>query len=198
MARMIEGSEVLAVDASEAMLAEARRHRPHPAVRYLTGEAAALPVPADACDLALMSRVVHHLPDRVRAAREVARVLRADCRVIVRTTFRERLDAVVYDYWPRLRAIDERRFSGEEEVVADFLAAGFALEEVTSLAQPVTDGLAAYHARLTTRPQSKFTHLTPEEFRQGLAALESAAREEAADGPRPVLERYDVAVFTLS
>ncbi|GAA2104306.1 hypothetical protein GCM10009801_79830 [Streptomyces albiaxialis] len=94
--------------------------------------------------------------------------------------------------------VDERRFPGEEEVVADFRSAGFALEEVTSLAQPVADGLAAYHARLTTRPQSKFTHLTPEEFRQGLAAMESAAREEATGSPRPVLERYDVAVFALS
>ncbi|MBH5336718.1 class I SAM-dependent methyltransferase [Streptomyces pactum] len=197
MARWIAGSEVVAVDASEAMLTEARRHHPHPAVRYLRGEAEAVPAAADSFDLALLSRVIHHIPDRAAAARELARVLRTGGRVVVRTTFRERLDAVVYDHWPRLRTIDERRFPGEAEVVADFLSAGFALEEVTSFAQPVTASLAEYHARLTGRPQSKFTHLTDEEFHQGLARLEAAARTEAPDGPRPVLERYDVAVFSL-
>ncbi|MEW2219024.1 hypothetical protein AB0939_06850 [Streptomyces sp. NPDC006990] len=48
------------------------------------------------------------------------------------------------------------------------------------------------------RPQSKFTHLTDEEFHRGLVRLEAGARSEALDEPRPVLERYDVAVFSRS
>lgn len=179
-------------------MAEVRRPHPHPAVRYLLGEAEAVPAAAGAFDLALMPRVVHHIPDRARAARELARVLRCDGRVVMRTTFRERLDADVYDYWPRLRTIDERRFPGEREVVAAFLSAGFAVEEVTSFAQPATESLAEYHARLITRPQSKLTHLTTEEFRRGLARVEAAAREEALGEPRPVLERDDAAVFSRS
>jgi hypothetical protein len=105
--------------------------------------------------------------------------------VVVRTTFRERLDSVVYDHWPLLREADERRFQGEAEVVADFAAGGFAL--------PVTASPRDHHDRLVTRPQSKFGHLTPEQFRAGLASLEAAAR---AGGAGPVLERYDVAVFS--
>lgn len=198
MARWIEGSEVVAVDASEVMLAEARRHHPHPAVRYLSGEAEAVPAAAGVFDLALMSRVIHHIPDRARAARELVRVLRVGGKVVVRTTFRERLDALVYDHWPQLRAIDERRFPGEEEVVADFVSAGFTLDEVNSFAQPIAANLAEYHARLVSRPQSKFTHLTDEEFHRGLVCLEDAARSEALDRPRPVVERYDVAVFSRS
>ncbi|MET9956871.1 class I SAM-dependent methyltransferase [Streptomyces sp. NPDC006339] len=195
MARWIPGADVLAVDASEAMLAEARCHHPHPAVRYVAGTDEAVPAPSGAFDLALLSRVIHHLTDRARAVREVARVLRAGGTAVVRTTFRERLDAAVYDHWPRLRAIDERRFPGEDEVVADFTAAGFAVAELTSFAQPVAASLADYRARLATRPQSKFTHLTAAEFRDGLARMEAAARAEGREGPRPVLERYDVAVF---
>ncbi|MER0240479.1 hypothetical protein AAHZ94_00240 [Streptomyces sp. HSW2009] len=117
---------------------------------------------------------------------------------MVRTTFRERLDAVVYDYWPQLRALDARRFPNRAEVVADFLAAGFRLESVDSFAQPVAAGLADYRARLTHAPQSKFTQLTDAQFTRGLARMEAAAAAEAAaGGPRPVLERYDVAVFAL-
>ncbi|MER7540725.1 class I SAM-dependent methyltransferase [Streptomyces sp. NPDC097704] len=59
VARWTEGSEVVAVDASEAMLAEARRHHSPPAVRYLPGEAGAVPAAEGAFDLALMSRVIH-------------------------------------------------------------------------------------------------------------------------------------------
>ncbi|WP_323378837.1 class I SAM-dependent methyltransferase [Streptomyces smaragdinus] len=193
MARWIEGSEVVGVDASEAMLGEARRHHSCPGVRYLPGEAEALPVGAGGFDLALMSRVIHHIPDRVGAGRELVRVLREGGRVVVRTTFRERLDAAVYDYWPQLRASDARRFPGEAEVVEDFVAAGLVLEEVTSFAQPVVANLAEYHARLVGRPQSKFNCLTDEDFRQGLARLETAAGGEDTG---PVLERYDVAVFS--
>ncbi|MFF5393362.1 class I SAM-dependent methyltransferase [Streptomyces sp. NPDC013012] len=196
MARWIEGSEVMAVDASEVMLAEARRHHPHPAVRYLSGEAEAVPAAAGTFDLALMSRVIHHIPDRARAARELVRVLRIGGRVVIRTTFRERLDALVYDFWPQLQAIDEQRFPGEEEVVGDFVSVGFTLDEVTSFAQPVATNLAEYHARLVSRPQSKFTHLTNEEFHRGLVRLEATARSEALGEPRPVLERYDVVVLS--
>ncbi|MFD7612396.1 hypothetical protein [Streptomyces sp. NPDC059828] len=99
---------------------------------------------------------------------------------------------------PQLRTIDERRFPGEAEAVADFVSAGFTWDEVTSFAQPVAASLADYHARLIGRPQSKFTYLTDEEVHQGLVRLEAEARSEALDKPRPVLERYDVAVFSRS
>ncbi|WP_282697997.1 class I SAM-dependent methyltransferase [Streptomyces sp. CC208A] len=190
------GARVLAVDASEAMPAEARHHHPHPAVHYVPGTAEALPAPSASFDLALLSRVVHHLPDRPRAARELARVLRPDGRVAVRTAFREHLDSLVHTYCPRLRAVDERRFPGEDEPAADFAAGGLDLLGAASFAQPVTASLTAYHARLATRPRSKFTHLTDAEFRDGPARLEAAARAERATAPEPVLERYDVAVFT--
>jgi hypothetical protein len=58
---------------------------------------------------------------------------------------------------------------------------------------------------MTTRPQSKFTHLTEAEFAAGLARLAADAKAEAELSvsprpvpPRPVSERYDVAVFRLS
>lgn len=197
IARWIAGASVLAVDPSEAMLAEARRYHPHPAVRYVSGSAQSLPAPDDAFDLALLSRVIHHLPDRPAAARELARVLRPGATAVIRTTFRERLDALVYDYWPPLRAVDAVRFPGEEEVVAEFAAAGFALRTSTSFAQPVTRSLREYHARMVSRPQSKFGHLTTEEFHEGLERLAHAAANEPPDRPVPVVERYDVAVFDL-
>jgi ubiquinone/menaquinone biosynthesis C-methylase UbiE len=83
MARWLEGSSVLAVDASEAMLADAQRHHAHPCVRFVSGAAEAVPASADTFDLAFLSRVIHHLHDRAEAARELARVLRVGGKVIV-------------------------------------------------------------------------------------------------------------------
>lgn len=188
-------SRVVGVDPSVAMLGEALRYNTHPRVRYVGGSADAVPTRGGLFDLALLSRVVHHLPDRRACARELARVLRPDGVVVIRTTFRERLDALVYHYWPRLRNSDERRFPGREEVVADFAACGFALRQIDSLAQPVTASLREFHARMTTRPQSKFTRLTAAEYDEGLRRLAIDAAAEPEDAPRPVRERYDIAVF---
>ncbi|GAA2330100.1 hypothetical protein [Streptomyces violaceusniger] len=116
--------------------------------------------------------------------------------MLVRTTFRERLHALIYGHWPKLRSIDERRFPGESEVVTDFVAAKFALEEVTSFVRPVTASLEEYHARLVTGPQSKFTFLTAEQFCEGLARLAAAAHSQALDEPQPFFERYDVVVVS--
>ncbi|MEX0169180.1 class I SAM-dependent methyltransferase [Streptomyces sp. LMG1-1-1.1] len=195
-ARWLAPSTVVGVDPSEAMLAEAARLHTHPVVHYLRGDAEALPVRSGTFDLALLSRVVHHLPDRPRAARELARVLRPGGVVVVRTTFRERLDALVYDYWPRLRELDRERFPSADDLIGDFAGAGFTVLKVTSFARPVAEDLRTYHARLTTRPPSKFGRLSPAEFEDGLDHLAADARRERATGPVPVDKRYDLMVLT--
>ncbi|MFF5428444.1 MULTISPECIES: class I SAM-dependent methyltransferase [Streptomyces] len=195
MARLLEPAVVLGVDASLPMLEEARRFGAPPAVRYVAGVADAVPVRDGVFDLALLSRVIHHLPDRTGAARELARVLRPGGVVVVRTTFRERLDALVYDYWPGLRELDEGRFPSEAEVVGDFTGAGFGVRSVLSFAQPVTGSLRAYHARMVARPQSKFTQLSDGEFLEGLERLGQDAAAEPVDRPAAVRERYDVVVL---
>lgn len=197
MARQLGASRVLAVDASAAMLAEARRHHPHPAVRYVSGAAESVPADADSFQLALLSRVIHHLPDRRAVAHELARVLCPGGVVLIRTTFRERLDALVYDYWPRLRQLDAHRFPAETDVLADFAEADFEVRTLTYFAQPVTASLRDYHARMVSRPQSKFTYLTDAEFDAGLRRLAADAERERSAGPTPVRERYDVAVLSL-
>lgn len=197
MARWMPASFVLGVDPSEPMLAEARRFSGHGRVRYVGGSAEAVPTRGGLFDMALISRVIHHLPDRRACAAELARVLRPGGVVVIRTTFRERLDALVYQYWPSLVPCDARRFPARQEVIADFTAAGFTPEEITSFAQPVVDSLRLYHARMATMPQSKFNQLTGREFQAGLGRLASDAAAEDPAHPIAVAERYDVAVLSL-
>ncbi|MDH6122609.1 SAM-dependent methyltransferase [Kitasatospora sp. GAS204A] len=211
LAEVLPAAEVTGVEPSAPMLAEAERHNAHPRVRYLAGPAEALPVPDAGFDLALLSRVVHHLPDRPVAARELARVLRPGARLVIRTTVRERLDAPVYRYWPRLLETDAERFPSERQIVEDFTPAGFAVHRVHSFSRPVASDLREWRERIGGRAQSKFLALSEAEFAAGLARLDAelaggggagatgAARDGGATGDggatAPVLERYDVIVL---
>ncbi|MDH6131200.1 ubiquinone/menaquinone biosynthesis C-methylase UbiE [Kitasatospora sp. MAA4] len=196
LADLADGALVVGIEPAAPMLAEAVRRNARPRVRYLAGSAEALPVADAGFDLALLSRVVHHLPDRPAAAREMLRVLRPGGRLVIRTTFRERLDALVYTYWPRLRETDAGRFPAEREVLADFTAAGFTVHRVFSQALAVARDLGEFRDRLTDRPQSKFLALTEREFAEGLARLSADALDaRRAAAAQPVRERYDLVVL---
>ena len=190
LARSAAARTVIAIDASPAMLGHAERHEN---VRYLTADAAALPLAGARIDLAVLSRVIHHLPDRRRAGAELKRVLRPGGAVVVRTTVRERLDSIVYEYWPELRPLDAGRFPSEAEIITDFSAAGLRIAGVLSFGQPVQPGLRAWRAAIELRPQSKFCQLTDAQFRSGLDRLDKAIAAAACDDP--VNERYDVLIF---
>jgi ubiquinone/menaquinone biosynthesis C-methylase UbiE len=185
---------VMGVEPSSEMLSRARALHPDPRISYVEGDAVHVPTEDDAFDLMLISRVIHHLPDRKACAREAARVLRPDGVVVIRTTFRERLDALVYAYWPQALENDRLRFPARDEVVADFAAAGFTVRADTQLSQPVAANLRQYYERLTARPQSKLATLSDADFADGLLRLQLAAAAEPADAP-PVQERYDLLVM---
>jgi SAM-dependent methyltransferase len=68
------GAEVVAVDFSEAMLAEARRH--HPGIDFRSGDAEALPFPDATFDAVVMSFGLLHLARPDKALAEAHRVLR--------------------------------------------------------------------------------------------------------------------------
>jgi ubiquinone/menaquinone biosynthesis C-methylase UbiE len=193
LAEVCSPESVVGVDRSAAMLNEARLRNGGPRLRLVAGDAAALPLREDHFDLALLSRVIHHIPERDRCALELRRVLREHGVVVVRTTVREHLDALVYEYWPRLRELDRERFPALGEVVADFEAAGFVTTAIDSFAPPAHSDLGSYHNAMRLRPQSKFEQLSDEEFADGLAALQRDAIAQTT--PRQVSERYDVLVF---
>ena len=190
LARWAAARTVVAVDGSPAMLAHADRHKN---VQYLTADAAALPLAGARFDLALLSRVVHHLPDRNRVSAELKRVLRPGGIVVLRTTVRERLDSIVYEYWPELRALDAGRFPSEAEISTDFSAGGLRATRALSFSQPVQPSLQAWRDAVRRRPQSKFCQLNDAQFHAGLQRLDLAiAAGPSAD---PVSERYDVLIF---
>jgi SAM-dependent methyltransferase len=75
------GHRVTGVDASPAMLDEARRAVP--AADFRTGDLEALPVASASADLAVCTLALSHCADVAPAVAELARVVRAGARVVV-------------------------------------------------------------------------------------------------------------------
>jgi ubiquinone/menaquinone biosynthesis C-methylase UbiE len=184
-------ARVVAVEPSEKMRAEAERGSAHPRVVYREGTAGSIPAADGEFDFALLSMVVHHVPDLDACARELRRVVEPDGLVFIRNTFSGRLESIRhYEFFPAARAIDEARLPTVERVRATFEASGFAMEALDTLEQEIDPSLAAHYDRMQRRALSSFELMTDREFEQGLARMRTAVDLEAT--PTPVLEKIDL------
>jgi ubiquinone/menaquinone biosynthesis C-methylase UbiE len=192
------GGPVVGVEPSAGMRGVAERDAAYPGVRYLAGSAERIPLPDASCDVVLMFLSFHHFPDRAGAAAEIARVLAPGGRVLVRSTFADRMERFGtgwHRYFPRVTEIERGMFPTVGEVLEVF--AGVGLRQVGLEAVPVrlADNLAAYAERLRLRAISTFEFLTEEEIEAGFAALDAAVA--ADDGGQPVESASDLLVLGL-
>ena len=188
------GARVVAVEPSAKMRADAERGSAHPRVVYRDGAADAIPAPDGEFDFALLSMVIHHVPDLAGCARELHRVLNHDGRVFIRNTFSGRLEGIRhYEFFPSARAIDEARLPTVARVREAFEARGFAFEALDTLEQEIDPSLAAHYDRIKRRALSSFELISDAEFEQGLQLMRIAADRETT--PTPILEKIDLLVL---
>jgi ubiquinone/menaquinone biosynthesis C-methylase UbiE len=192
------GGPVFGVEPAAKMRAIAEASASHPAVTYLAGEAAAIPLPDGAVDGALMFLSLHHVRDIPAAAAEIARVLRPGGRLQIVTGFSDREAGASWwhRFFPRAAEIERRMFPSVAEVVAPFARAGLSLATLDQVPAVQWESVAAAARQLRLRPYSTFEHLTEPEIVEGLARLEQAAQGEAA--PEPIVGRSDRMVLEKS
>ncbi len=184
-------ARVVGVEPSEKMRAEAERGSAHPRVVYREGAADAIPAAEGEFDFALLSMVIHHVPDLAACAGELHRVVRPGGLVFIRNVFSGRLDGVRhYEFFPSARVIDEARLPTVERVRDAFAAVGFELVALDTLDQEIDVSLRAHYERLELRALSTFELISDAEFEAGLARLRAAADLETT--PTAVLERIDL------
>lgn len=80
--RVGPGGEAVGIDVSEGMLSRARR-RAHAGLRYVAGDALALPFEASTFDAATIGFGLRNLPDYLAGLREMRRVVRPGGRLVV-------------------------------------------------------------------------------------------------------------------
>jgi SAM-dependent methyltransferase len=185
--------EVVGIEPSSGMRAEALRKRSHARVKYLAGRAEDLPMADRVCAAVWISTVVHYFTNARVAAGEVRRVLKPNGPVLIRSAFSGRHEGVPWmRFFPSARSLADRRHPSLEATLDAFSAAGFAMESLTSVSQVTASSLDDYARRVATRTDSTLALISDEEFECGLADLKYAARHEP---PAPVLTTLDLLVL---
>ena len=174
---------VTGVEPSVRMRAVAQMQSPHPGVRYLAGSAEDLPVPPGRADYALMFLSWHHVQDKPRAVRELARVLRPGGRLLLRANFRDHHPRPWWlEYFPRGYEVDAALFQPLHEVIAMFTSVGWRVASFGTVTEPSSGARGDMLERLRLRTLSFFAQLSPDELETGFRRLEQAV---AADPGAP-------------
>jgi ubiquinone/menaquinone biosynthesis C-methylase UbiE len=126
------GGPVYGVEPSERMRQVAEQTGPRPGVHYLAGSAESIPLPDEACDLVLMFLAFHHVRDRRAAVAEIRRVVRPGARMLLRSTFSDRMPDLLWH-----RAISTFEYLAEEEIRQGFAAMDRAVQ-AEAVPRPVT------------------------------------------------------------
>lgn len=190
------GGPVYGVEPSTRMRAIAEADARHERVTYLDGKAEAMPLPARACDGALLYFVWHHVADRPAAARELARVVKPGGRLLVRTSFAESMPELWWYRWfPRAREIDRTMYEPKATVLETFASAGWEAVAHEQVEFDTAPDRAADFARLQLRALSTFEHMTEAEAEAGFAAIAAGMAEDPEPGG-PVLVPADLLVLT--
>ncbi|MBW8814272.1 MAG: class I SAM-dependent methyltransferase [Caulobacterales bacterium] len=168
------GGPVFGVEPADGMRRTAEAEATHPQVTYLAGRAEAIPLADGVADFVLMFLSYHHVVDKPAAAREIARVLKPGGRLLLRSTFQERIpDHWWRGYFPRSWDVERAMFPTVAETQALFAAAGFHTQAVVQMELPFEGDLADAVARLKLRAVSTFEHMTEAELDEGFARLDA-------------------------
>ena len=184
---------VIGVEPSERMREVAEREHSHPRVRYVAGAAEQIPLPDDACDAALLSNVLHHVPDIEACSTELKRVVRRGGLILVRGSLRGARVAFL-DYFPAARLIALEQSPPARDVIAAFTRNGFRHVETERIEQQTAPSLHAYYERVKLRAISTLELISDAEFKAGIARMRRAADWE--ESPRPVVEDVDLVVLS--
>ena len=177
---------VTGVEPSVRMREVAQMQSPHPGVRYLAGTAEDLPVSSGRADYALMFLSWHHVQDKPRAVRELARVLRPGGRLLLRANFRDHHPRPWWlEYFPRGYEVDAALFQPLHEVIATFTSVGWRVASFGTVTEPSPGACGDMLERLRLRTLSFFAQLSPDELETGFRRLEQAVAADPG-APAPV------------
>jgi ubiquinone/menaquinone biosynthesis C-methylase UbiE len=187
-------ADVIGVDPSQKMLAEAIKKSASPRVRYERAVGEALPVAAGSMDLVFISMVFHHFTSTFGVAAECRRILRDGGTVFVRSASAEQIQNYPYvPFFPASEAHMRERLPRKVDVNTAFESAGFVTVFEGLVNQQVAESWSEYAGRISLRADSMLVGLSDAEFAAGLTRLSRYA--ERADAAQAVHEPIDFFVF---
>ncbi|MFF0372287.1 class I SAM-dependent methyltransferase [Micromonospora sp. NPDC005087] len=181
-----EFGPVTGIEPSVRMREVAQTQSQHPGVRYLAGAAEDMPLPSNSADYALMFLSWHHVQDKPRAARELARVLRPGGRLLLRANFSDHHPRPWWlEHFPNGYAVDASLFQPLHEAIAMFTSVGWRVASFGTVTEPSSGTYDDVLERLRLRTLSFFAQLSPDDLETGFRRLEQAVAAHP-DAPAPV------------
>ncbi|UCG43866.1 MAG: methyltransferase domain-containing protein [candidate division WOR-3 bacterium] len=188
-------AEVVGVEPSDKMLAEAAANFTAPGVRYLRGSAEAIPLPDDCADLVFLSQVFHHINDMPKAMAEIARILKPCGALCIRNSTTETLETVLYlRFFPTARQANPAKLPTKQELVDAVTGNGFRVHRSTTVTQVFAEDHLRYADKVGLRSLSDLAAISDQEFEAGMELL----REYCLKAPahEPVTDDISLFVFT--
>lgn len=187
------GGPVWGVEPHEQMRLQAEAE-PHPeTVTYLDGRAEAIPLEDGAVDLVVMFLSLHHVRDRAAAALEIKRVLAPGGRVLIRSTFSDRMPGIDWHEWfDGAREAEMLMFPTTGDVEAMFAPVGLEPVAIDVVREKYADTMTDYAARMRLKSISTFEHLDAAAIAAGMLRMEAAV---AAEPDRAVYGDGDLMTF---
>jgi ubiquinone/menaquinone biosynthesis C-methylase UbiE len=177
---------VTGVEPSVRMRETAQAQSAYAGVRYLDGAAEEMPVPSGSADYALLFLSWHHVQDKPRAVRELARVVRPGGRLLLRANFSDHHPRPWWlEHFPHGFEVDASLFQPLHEVIAMFTSAGWRVAAFGTVTEPSSGTRADTLERLRLRIGSFFAQLSPDELEVGFRRLEQAVAADPG-APAPV------------
>jgi ubiquinone/menaquinone biosynthesis C-methylase UbiE len=175
---------VTGVEPADRMREIAISDAAHPEVRYLAGSAEDIPLAAGSVDYTLIFLAWHHIHDKPRAAREIARVTRPGGVLLLRAQFSDHMPRLWWlEHFPRGHEADASLYEPLGDVRRVFEAAGWVVTDFAEVEEPEPGTQAEVLERLRLRTLSTFEQLTAAELATGFGRLEAAV---AANPGKPV------------
>lgn len=193
-------ARVLAVDLSIKMLRGVKTALILPegaAVYPSQGQAECLSIQDGCVDLTFMSMSYHHFSDRSAAIAELARVVRDNGFVVVRTITKERIAGAripMFDFFPEARQLEFDRMPAGGDLGQDFGRGGFALHAAEVVDHVFAANYWEYYAKIKLRGISTLRLISDDAFAQGLRRFRDYCETKGDAGP--VTEPIDLFVFT--
>ncbi len=188
-------ADVVGVDPSDKMLAEAAANYAATGVRYLRGSAEAIPLPDGFADMVFLSQVFHHISDMPKALAEITRVMKPNGALCIRNSTTEILKTALYlRFFPTACKANPAKLPTRQELIDATTAGGFQLHRRTTVTQVFAQDHLSYADKIGLRSLSDLAAITDDEFEAGMARLREYCRKARAG--EPVAEDIDLFLFT--
>ena len=182
-------ANVIGIDPSQKMLAQAKAKPVSERVKFMNGTGEKIPCADASADLIFASMAFHHFAAPRQVAKECRRVLREAGAVCIRNSTRER-SSPYEPYFPNYRnALDT--LPAAAEIVDAFAVNAFTLRRHEAVPHTMAKSVKDLAEKAAFRADTTLVRLSDEDFEQGLANMRSAARTPS----EPVMIDIDLFVF---